>query len=188
MGGEILDWLLEKFHFNSKKGIENLVVFLILLVIVMVMMNSIFSKEKTTSESIPVVSKVETEEISFERKLERILSTINGVNNVSVLIAYEDTVEKVPLYDTKEITTITEEVDQNGGERKTKEVNNEYAIAYEENGSQKIALMKQNILPKMMGVIVTAEGVSSSTVKESIIRAVIAVTGLSSNKIQVFEK
>ena len=129
-----------------------------------------------------------TLEPSFEKKLESILSTIHGIRNVSVLISYENTIEKLPLYDSKEVTTVTEEADKNGGERKTKEVNNEYSVVYEENGNQKTVLMRQSIMPKMTGIIVTAEGAESSLLKESIINAVVAVTGLPSNKIVVFGK
>ena len=183
-----MEKLLEKFHLDTKKGIENLVTFLLMIVIGCIAWNSIFSREKEApASSMTPVPQVITEE-SFERKLEKILSTMSGVGSVSVLVAYADTTEKVPLYDTKEITTVTEEMDQNGGERKTKEVNNEYKIAYEESGTQKTALVKQTILPQIVGVIVTAEGASSSLVKESIINAVMAVTGLASNKIQVFAK
>ena len=188
MESDELDKLMDKLNMNSKKGIQNLVIFLIASIIMIIMINSIFSKPDDKQEIKIIETSSHTVELSFEEKLESILSTIHGIRNVSVLIAYENTVEKVPLYDSKEITTVTEEADKNGGERKTREVNNEYTVVYEENGNQKNVLMKQNIMPKMTGIIVTAEGADSNLMKESIISAIVAVTGLSSNKIVVFGK
>ena len=42
-------------------------------------------------------------------------------------------------------------------------------------------------MPTIQGAIVTAEGAGNATVKTNIINAVGAVTGLSIDKIQVFE-
>ena len=43
-------------------------------------------------------------------------------------------------------------------------------------------------MPKVEGVIVACEGGNDISVKADIIKAVQAVTGISSNKIQVFQK
>ena len=79
-------------------------------------------------------------------------------------------------------------MDKNGGERKTKQTNNEYHVAYEETGSSKEVLIRQNIMPKMIGVIVVADGADNSIIKEKILGAVMTITGLNSNKIQVLAK
>ncbi len=183
-----MDKLLEKLKLNNSRSTQNLGILLMLIVIVMILINSFPQKEKTETVEASIEKVSATNEVSFEEKLEKILSSLNGVKNVEVMIAYENTIEKVPLFDSKEVTTITEEVDKNGGERKTKEVNNEYKIAYEEAGNSKTALIKQSIMPKMIGVIVTYEGPQNSVTKENMINAIMAVTGLSSNKIQVFAK
>ncbi len=185
----MMEKLLEKMKLGSKEQIKNLVIFLILVIIIMVVMNEAFPKEKNVAtENMVTSTRLLTEEESFEHKLEKILSSIQGVGSVSVLISYEDTIEKVPLYDTKETTTVTEETDQNGGERKTKQTNQEYHIVYEETGNQKTALIRQNRMPKMMGVLVVAEGAQNSITKEKITEAVMTITGLSSNKIKVLAK
>lgn len=102
------------------------------------------------------------------------------------MISYTNSIEKIPIYDTKEITTVTEEKDSNGGERKTKEVSNEYTVIYEEGNNNKTAIIKQNIMPEIIGVIVTAEGAQNNVVKENIINAVASVTNIPNHKIQVF--
>ena len=181
-----MEKLLDKFNLTSKKGIENLVIFLVLVIIVMVVINSLFLEEN--EEVMPTLNNVKTETTSdlLESKLKNILSSINGIGNVEVMVSYTNSLEKVPLYDTKEITTITEEIDSNGGERKTQEISNEYKIIYEENNNGKSAVIKQSIMPEIIGVIVTAEGAENSSIKENIINAVVAVTSVPSHKIQVF--
>lgn len=180
-----MDKILEKFNLTSKKGIENLVIFLVLVIIVMVVINSLFSEnEKETV--VEEVVKQESKTDSLERKLENILSSIKGVGKVHVMISYTNSIEKVPIYDTKEVTTLTNELDSNGGKRETKETSNERKVVYEESGSNKNIVTKQNIMPEIIGVIVTAEGAEVNQVKENIINAVAAVTNIPSHKIQVF--
>lgn len=180
-----MEKLLEKFNITSKKGIENLVILLILVVIVMIVINSIFN-EKEEVIAVPNIIKEEKEGDTLEEKLESILSSIKGVGKVNVMISYTNSLEKIPVYDTKEITTITNEQDSNGGKRETKEVSSEKSAVYEESGSTKTLVTKQNIMPEIIGVIVTAEGASVNSVKENIINAVSAVTNVAIHKIQVF--
>ena len=164
----MMEKILEKFNLTSKKGIENLVILLVLVVIVMVVINSLF----TEKEEVP--------------QIENILTSIKGVGKVKVMISYTNSIEKVPIYDTKEVTTLTNELDSSGGKRETKETSNERKVVYEESGSNKNIVTKQNIMPEIIGVIVTAEGAEVNQVKENIINAVSAVTNIPSHKIQVF--
>lgn len=181
-----MEKLLEKFNLNSKKGIENLVIFLVLVIIVIVVMNSLFNESDEGIVPTSAITNVEKSSDSLEEKLENILSSIRGVGKVKVMVSYSNSIEKVPLYDTKETTTITEETDSNGGERKTEEVSNEYTVVYEEENSSKTAVVKQSIMPEIIGVIVTAEGAENNSIKENIINAVAAVTNIPNHKIQVF--
>ena len=181
-----MEKLLEKFNLSNKKGIENLVIFLVLVVIVIVVINSLFAETDEITKTITTSTNTRVVSDDLEEKLENILSTISGAGNVKVMVSYSNSIEKIPLYDTKETTTITEEKDSNGGARKTEEISNEYTIVYEEENSSKKALVKQNVMPQIIGVIVTAEGANNNIVKENIINAVAAVTNIPNHKIQVF--
>lgn len=181
-----MEKLLEKFNFTSKKGIENLVIFLVLVIIVIVVINGIFKESDEKVVSVEPITNVDVRGDSLEEKLENILASIRGVGKVKVMISYTNSLEKVPLYDTKETTTVTEETDSNGGERKTKEVRSEYAVVFEEGNNSKTAIVKQSIMPEIIGVIVTAEGAENNSIKENIINAVVAVTNIPNHKIQVF--
>lgn len=116
-----MEKLLEKLNLSSKKGIENLVIFLVLLIIVMIITNSLFEEKSVeTVENIEETKNIVEEKDDLEEKLENILSSIKGVENAKVMISYTNSVEKVPLYDTKETTTLVEEKDTRRRRKKNK--------------------------------------------------------------------
>ena len=53
---------------------------------------------------------------------------------------------------------------------------------------KKEVAVEKIIMPKVEGAIITAEGAANANIKMNIINAVEAVTGLTVDKIQVFEK
>lgn len=186
-----MEKLLSKFKdLSNKKQIENVVIFLVLLIIVIIVINSLFGEEKETVKegSKEVSISLEQNENDLEKSLKNILSKISGVGSVDVMVSYSNTIMQVPMYDTKENTTVVEESDKNGGIRKTKEVANEQSIIYEEKNSVKVPAIKQTIMPEVVGVIVVAEGAGSQVVKENIKNAVEAVVNISAHRIQVFAK
>ena len=185
-----MEKLLDKFI--SKKKVENLITFLVLLVILIVSLNSIYGKEDNENEiinsEVHQSTKNATYKSEFEMRLENILSKISGAGEVSVMVSYESEIKKIPMMDTKNTTTITSEKDSSGGERKTEEKNQEQIVIYESNGSSKSPVIQEYTVPKVLGVIVVAEGARDASVKEKIINAVSSVTDVASHKIQVLEK
>lgn len=183
-----MDKIIEKF--TSKKTIENLVIFLILLIVIFLAINSLTKPVEEVSSYVDV-STIENNKISeetLEEKLEEILSMIKGAGEVHVMISYVNEIEKIPMTDTKITTTVISEKDSNGGERKTEETSTEESIIYEENSNLKNPVIKQNILPEVIGVIVVAEGAYDTVVKENLIKAVEATVDVPSHRIQVFSK
>ncbi len=188
-----MEKLLEKF--NNKKMIENLVIFLILAIIVMIVINTLFdgnkgNKSTGTNTIIPTSignsTKKDGYETDLEQKLESILSKINGAGKVSVMISYANEVLKTPMTDVKTTTTVVSEKDSNGGERKTEETSTEENVIYEQNGNDKTPMIKQSVLPEIVGVIVVASGATSVSVKEDLIKAVTAAVDVPNHRIQVF--
>lgn len=53
--------------------------------------------------------------------------------------------------------------------------------------SSQVPITEKIVLPKIEGAVVIAKGAQNITVKENIIHAVEAATGLATHKIQVFE-
>lgn len=183
-----MEKLLEKF--NNKKSIENLVIFLVLCIIVMIVINALTDEKESVlnnTESSIIFTNTASEK-TLETKLAEILSMINGAGKVDVMISYVNEVEKIPMTDTKVTTTVVSEKDSNGGERKTEETSTEENIIYEESNNLKSPVVKQSILPEIVGVIVVAEGANNIAVKENLIKAVEATVNVPSHRIQVFSK
>ncbi len=73
-----------------------------------------------------------------------------------------------------------------GGNRKIAQSSNKREVIYQEINGEKVPVTQSVIEPKIEGAIITAEGAKDSRVKEYIIQAIEAVTGLATHKIQVF--
>ena len=117
----------------------------------------------------------------------KILSTIKNVGKVKVLINYSESSSLVPLYNESTTTSSTEEGDTSGGTRNVTETETKKDVVFSEKSGNKDPVTQKTIMPTIQGAIVTAEGAGNATVKTNIINAVGAVTGLSIDKIQVFE-
>lgn len=179
--------LVKKDKKSNKKKIENLIFAFILLVITLIAVNIIFKEDNTENEKEILLE--QTKEISttgddLEQRLEDILIKIKGVEEVKVLITYSETEKLVPLYNESSSQSTTEEKDTEGGTRiiETYDSNKEVI-----SDSNQTPITEKIVLPKIEGAIVTAKGASNTTVKENIINAVGAATGLAVHKIQVFE-
>lgn len=185
---------IKKIFNNKEKRIENLVSFLVILVITLIVINKILKGDNKSSKNYKNETGVElaTEETvstsnnsdDLELKLEKILSKINGVGKVSVLITYSESSTLVPIYNVSTSTSTVEEKDTSGGTRTTETQNNQKDVITD--GSSNVITEKM-IMPTVEGAIITAQGANDSTVKSNIISAVEAVTGIANHKIQVFE-
>ena len=183
---------------DNKKKIENLAVFLVILVITLIVINLIWNsdteKKESTDDPNKKLAEVPNSEISVNAvaqddlslQLEEILQQIDGVGKVNVLITYSQTNEIVPMYNQDISQKDTEETDTNGGTRKITETDTKREVIYEESSGEKKPITQSVISPKIEGAIITAQGGNDTVVKANIIQAVEAVTGLSSHKIQVF--
>jgi len=116
--------------------------------------------------------------------LEEILSKISGVGDVSVMITYKESGSVLPLYNETSSISKTEEGVEDGN-KKTTETNESKKEIIVDSTSKPI--IEKQVNPKIEGAVITAKGANNSKVKENIILAVEAVTGLSTHKIQVFE-
>ena len=96
---------------KSKKNLENAIVFVIILVVTIIIINTIWGEneskkeEKTTQDNSAqlVNSDVESVETSgdTEKSIKQILSKINGVGKVEVLITYSESSQVVAMYNEK---------------------------------------------------------------------------------------
>ncbi len=195
---------------NDKRKIENLVFFVVLLIVTIVIINFIWngnenknqekatndtSKKLATSENInqgtvgadeTTVNSLDNTE-NLENKLKNILSKIQGVGEVEVCLNYSESSEVVAMYNENSTTSTTEETDDSGGTRKIEETDTQKDVIFGEEDGTKTPVTAKVVKPKIEGAIITAQGVNNAETKNNIIQAVEAVTGLATHKIQVFE-
>lgn len=109
---------------DSKKKIENIVVFIIILIITVIAINSIWGGDKSkkeegstnqdTTKQLAVTEETiatSSNEDTIEKKLEEILSNIEGVGKVKVLITYSESSEVVAMYNENNKNSKVEETD-----------------------------------------------------------------------------
>lgn len=109
---------------DSKKKIENIVVFIVILIITVIAINSIWGGDKTQKKEEDINKEItkqladtektvttSTNEETIEKKIETILSNIEGVGKVKVLITYKESSEVVAMYNENNKNSIVEEKD-----------------------------------------------------------------------------
>ena len=123
----------------------------------------------------------------LKKKLENILSKIQGVGKVKVFINYSQSSETVAMYNENSKVSQTEETDTSGGKRVIESTDSQKDIVFKEENGEKIPITQKIIQPKIEGAIITAQGANDATTKSNIMQAVEAATGIATHKIQVFE-
>jgi len=188
---------IRDFMRNKKggRGIENLVIILILGVIIIIVASTFLSDgEKTKDkskevETIAFLSNSATDELrEFEKRLEQILSEIEGAGTVKVMVTWNSDGEVVHAYNVTEESTVREE--QDGSERtgKTDERKLQRELAFMDGSNGRVPVVTQKIRPDVKGVVVVADGAGSTAVRQDIINAVEALLGIPRHRIQVLKR
>lgn len=182
---------------GNKRKIENIAFLIIILVITLILMKYIWKdntgdlkmKEENNMyiEASEITSNNDAQKYELEEKLEKILSTIKGVGDVNVFINYSESSSSIPLYDESTTTSTTTEGDSSGGTRNTVETENQKEVVFTEKSGTKDPIIQKTTMPLIEGAIITAKGANNAEVKTDIINAVQAATGLSIDRVQVFE-
>ena len=149
-----LKLLIPKEDGNDKKKIENLVVFIIILIITIIAINCIWKddkKEKSKGIQDDISKKLADENcettttIGLEDKLESILHTIQGVGRVNVFINYSESSEVVAMFNENSKSSTTEETDTSGGKRIIEQKDTQKDIVYQENDGEKLPITQKTI-------------------------------------------
>ncbi len=117
---------------------------------------------------------------SMEQRLENTLVNVQGVGNVSVMITLSSTSEKVIE---KDYEMSSETTGSDGGKTSS---SSETAV-YSGSTGEEVPYVKQEISPRIEGVLVVAEGGDNAVVIENITEAVQALFGVDTHKIKVMK-
>ncbi|CCQ95998.1 Sporulation stage III protein AG [[Clostridium] ultunense Esp] len=175
---------------NNKDLIKNLFIILIIGVILIIIADIFFQEKKGINSNLKLENEINyTSNIEMdygailENKLEHVLGQLKGVGSVKVMITLEDTVERIPAFNTTKNNETTNELDSQGG---TREIIREDMTIQVVTGSEGSPIVLKEIKPTVKGVIVIAEGAEDLEVKERLYQAVKTVLGLPGNRVEVY--
>ncbi len=188
---EILDEFLSKKHINVLIIIIIIIVFLTTALSVIIKNENNQAKETLSSELEKEINNERTKEskdeyeASQKEELTNILQNISGVGSVSVMMTFESGEVKIPAYDKDTQTSVTEEEDSEGGKRVNEQKNDGSKVVMSTNDDGNEPFVIQTKKPKVIGVVVAAEGAENSKIKYEIQKMVSTLYDLSVDKVNV---
>ena len=156
--------------------ITYLVILLVAGIVTIILSGGIGQKEATVPKEQPAVV---PDASDTERRLARILETVEGVSDVSVFVTYDNK-------GTKELACNTDESKADDGQKQTSSVRTE--IVTSKDGSGEIPFVKAETLPGVRGVIICARGVRSEYIRLSIADAVSSAMGVPLHRVRILSK
>lgn len=128
-------------------------------------------KEQTAVQTQTEESRQSFDLEDLERRMESALSEINGVGEVTVVLTLRSSGEEVLAQDTSE---------GNSSDRET-------VIVSTGSGTEEAVSVK-TIYPEFQGALVVCQGAGNASVKLEVLKAVSAITGLSSDQISICQR
>ena len=155
--------------------------------------------EKTGSAELAGLSKAGDDSLAsyeavLENRVKEVLKKVEGVGAVDVLIVLKSSEERVYRTDGKHSQSSTKEVDSAGGSREVTEQQEEVNTVLSSDGGSLSgsggsgALLEKELRPELSGIIISAQGGGSPTVKAEITEAMQALFGLPAHKIKVLKR
>lgn len=146
-------------------------------------------QSKTQSDAVEAMKQTKDETKSdMEENLKSILSQIKGAGKVDVMITFVSGNESVPVYDVNTTQSSTQEKDKEGGARDIKESSKDNKVVYEESQGTKKPFVVKELLPKVKGVVIVADGAGNADVKNNLSMAAQALLEVADYKIQIFQR
>ncbi|MCR4430719.1 MAG: stage III sporulation protein AG [Tepidanaerobacteraceae bacterium] len=143
-------------------------------------------------QNINVTPVQNASEQSYEEKLEKhladVLKKVIDVGDVNVMITLENEVMVEPAYNTINNQKTSEEKDGEGGIRSTIETQSNRQVVLLQKGGDDEPLLVKKSTPAIKGVLIVAEGASSSRIIDQITRATSTVLDIPVYKIKVLQK
>lgn len=191
-----------KDFFKNNAKIRKLSVICLILIFILIFINVIGSsssfnkkftsisnsgaKENSTDVSNQKVMTSDDYEEKQKVDLINILKKMDGVGDVDVMITFENGEEKVPAYDKTQQKSTTEENDTQGGKRVNNQNNDNSKVVMTQNDGKNEPFILTTYKPKIIGIVIVAEGAENSKTKYEIEQAVAKLYNLSLDKVNVY--
>ncbi|EKQ58209.1 MULTISPECIES: stage III sporulation protein AG [unclassified Clostridium] len=187
----------------GQKPLKNLIAVCLILAFALIAMNVLYPTttkslsssniSETTTNQVNVdktkaPSEVDAKDYEEKQKndLKNILKKMDGVGDVEVMMSFENGEEKVPAYDKNTQKSTTEETDTEGGKRVNNQDTDSSKIVMSTSDGNNQPFILKTYKPKIIGVIVLAEGAENSKIKYEIEQAVSKLYNLSLDKVNVY--
>lgn len=173
--------------FQDKKNYYNILIAIFFGIILIMLSDGFIKKDEKQNKTEPIPQKKmmdKTYEKKLEQELEQILMQVQNVGKVEVMMTFENGKEIVTKNDMMKEKATTNEEALNGDKRQIVS-NKSQKTTVKVNGDE--PLIVKEINPKVLGILIVAQGGGNVEVKSTIINATKAVFDIDINKIQVLE-
>lgn len=143
------------------------------------------AQEVSSDEDTMTSKELLNYEAQEKEELKEILSKIEGVGEVAVTIYFESGEVQVPATNSNTQTSETQEEDNNGGTRITKQETEGTTVVMKNDSNNSEPFITKTYKPQITGVLIVAEGAKSSKVTYDIQKAVSSLYNLSLDKVNV---
>ena len=185
------------FKKGNKKNLYGLFILFIAGVALLILSKTIFSSfprlEKQSPDNPGIIApnfSNDEKDTSYEemltKRLEDILSLMDGAGRVKVMLTLSYGNEVILASDTVSEESVTSETDAAGAQRTIDQQKNDRrtVLVKQNDGGEKPIVLKE-IMPRVEGVIIMAQGGDNIAVKAALINAVQTVLGIEIHKVQV---
>lgn len=159
-------------------------------VLLMVIAIPVKDKEETTEyvnlETTGITDDTEYAQL-LERRLENILSKMEGAGEVSCMVTLAQSAEQIIEKDLEVSDDVVKEEDSQGGVRRTNQSSRSETTIYQE-GENGTPYVSKQISPKVEGVLVLSEGGDDAVVAKNINESIQALFGIAPHKIRIVKK
>ena len=149
------------------------------------------AEAETEAGAVPAAAATKSEdsyEAELERRVREILKTVDGVGEVDVMIIVKSSPEKILHVDNSSSYSLTEETDSNGGTRRLESEEQEGSTVLTTGDNKSAPIIEKEIKPELSGIIISATGGGSPTVRAEISAAMEALFDLPAHKIRVLKR
>lgn len=164
---------------------KSLFIILLIGVALLVLSGTSGTGEKKQAQQAEQQSMAKREQYAhdLETRLAKILSSVRGVSNVSVMITLEDTGQSIYAQNEKTESKSTGEIKADV----TRASDGSYVLKNDSGGGQSPLLIKSS-LPAVSGVLITAQGADDAEVKNNLMSATKAVLDVKAHRVVVLSK
>ena len=159
--------------------------------------NTVTQEPKTSEEASVYIPASATEapkpnthiyEMTLERRLEEILSLIDGVGRIRVMVTFSQGREMVFAVDRNVNTSVTKEEDSQGGTRhqSSQQSQDKTLIITDRLGVDRPLVIRETE-PVIGGVMIIAEGGDDVLIRDALIRSTSTLLGIEINRVQVMK-